>query len=144
MNEVVYGALAIPYRKRDEKYDFLLLKHKSGMWTFPGGGKDEEDETLEDCLIRELSEEIGINVDKNDLKHTGLVNKFVYGPEKPARNGMKGETHFWLLELAGDEKFGSWDNIIDHGWFSAEKIVELLPFDDERKVFLKAIERIDN
>jgi len=52
-DKVVYGALAIPYRKRDGNYEFLLLKHKGGMWTFPGGGQDEEDATLEDCLILE-------------------------------------------------------------------------------------------
>ena len=143
MDKVVYGALAIPYRKRGGVLEFLLLKHESGMWTFPGGAKDEEDEALEDCLIRELREEIGLKITKGDLKYTGLVNKFTYGPEKPVRNGMKGETHFWLLELNGDEKLSSWDKIVDHGWFTKEKIVELLPFPDEKKRFLEATKSID-
>jgi len=43
--------------------------------------------------------------------------------------------------LTGDEEFGSWDKIIDHGWFSAEETLELLPFPDERKSFLEAIEK---
>lgn len=139
----VFGALAIPYKSDSEGYKFLLLKHQGGMWTFPGGGQDEGDATLEDCLIRELQEEIGLVVEKSVLETTGLVNQFTYGPEKPARNGMKGETHFWLLKMNGNEVLGSWDKIVDHGWFDWNKIVELLPFPDERRIFLEATKKFN-
>ncbi len=139
---IVYGALAIPYRFDSDGYKFLLLKHQSGMWTFPGGGKDEEDLTLEDCLIRELREEIGLDIEKNRLEPTGLDNKFTYGPEKPARNGMRGETHFWLLKMTGDEELGSWDKISDHGWFELNRVVELLSFPDEKRTFLEATKNL--
>lgn len=140
---IVFGALAIPYKMDSDGYKFLLLKHQSGVWTFPGGGKDEADKTLEDCLIRELKEEIGLEIAKDKLEVTGLVNKFTYGPEKPARNGMKGETHFWLLKMTGNELLGSWDKIVDHGWFNSNKIIDLLPFPDERSIFLEAIKKLN-
>lgn len=49
--------------KRDDKY--LIARKRvgnlAGMWEFPGG-KLEEGESLEECLKREIYEELGIEV----------------------------------------------------------------------------------
>lgn len=38
----------------------------ANMWNFPGGGRERE-ETPEECIIRELEEELGIKISRDDI-----------------------------------------------------------------------------
>jgi mutator protein MutT len=54
---------------RDEKL-LITQRHKDshlgGLWEFPGG-KREANETFEECLVREIREELGIKISIGEL-----------------------------------------------------------------------------
>ena len=66
------GKLLIAQRHRDV--------HLGGLWEFPGG-KREPDESFEQCLARELREELGIEVVVGELVES-LTHQY---PEKTVR-----------------------------------------------------------
>lgn len=51
----------------DKDKRFLLCKEESGLWEFPGGGLDFS-ESPQDCIKRELWEEMGLKVTKVNKK----------------------------------------------------------------------------
>jgi 8-oxo-dGTP diphosphatase len=74
---------------------FLLTRrlkgtHLEGTWEFPGG-KCDPDETPEDCLIREIREELAVDAIPGELL---LVTRHDY-PERSV------ELHFFRADVAG-------------------------------------------
>ena len=66
--------------------------HLGGLWEFPGG-KREDDETFEECLVRELREELGVEVQVGKL-----FEEFTHAyPDKSVR------LRFFLCELIEGE-----------------------------------------
>ena len=65
--------------------------HLAGLWEFPGG-KCEEHETMHVCLVRELREELAVDVTPRE---TMLVTTHAY-PDKTV------ELHFIACDMAGE------------------------------------------
>lgn len=67
------AVVAIVVQTTDEPSKLVLIKrnaydgHHSGQMAFPGGKKDEEDKDLKQTAIREVEEEIGIQIHASDL-----------------------------------------------------------------------------
>lgn len=68
MTKVVEVAAAILLRKAERGTEYLLAQRPegkvyAGYWEFPGG-KVEPGETLREALVREISEELGVTIDR--------------------------------------------------------------------------------
>lgn len=78
----------------NDKGEIFVQKRPDDWWTYPGfhclfGGKCESGESPEQTIIRELKEEVNLDIDRNHLhylgsitepvsKHTDLVHQFFY------------------------------------------------------------------
>lgn len=72
-----------------------------GKWEFPGG-KFEEGETPEECLAREIKEELDIDIEVGNFF---AENKFTYS---------KGDIHllaYYIKHMSGEIKLNVHDNI---------------------------------
>lgn len=89
----------------------ILIAHNNGTYQFPGGHK-EDDETLDDCLEREIKEETGISItspgpfmqittyDSNYFNQNKKVcNKIYYYVINTDEAPNYAETHYDELEL---------------------------------------------
>jgi mutator protein MutT len=85
--------------------------HLGGLWEFPGG-KREDGESDEDCLRRELREELGIEVEVNELIES-IEHSY---PEKSVRLKF-----FRCLLLKGEPAPISCDAV---AWVSAAQLAE--------------------
>lgn len=65
--------------------------HLEGLWEFPGG-KCEPGESIHDCLVREIAEELAVTVTP---RRTILVTSHAY-PEKTV------ELHFIACDMQGE------------------------------------------
>jgi 8-oxo-dGTP diphosphatase len=110
MSQTVHVAVGVIYRQQQ----FFLTKraddaHQGGKWEFPGG-KVEGDETAQQALVRELKEEIALDVlscqpliviehnygDKKVCLEVFLVDDFLNEPS--AQEGQE-QAWFTLNEL---------------------------------------------
>ncbi len=92
------------------KGKILLLRRKDHKHLETPGGKVEEGESLEECALRELKEEIG-NVKVSDVKYLGCVDFMI-------PTGKEGKAHKFVMKyVSGDivleDKFSSYEWIED-------------------------------
>lgn len=78
----------------------LLVKRKSspgkGLFAMPGGFLDQN-ETLQECAVRELKEETEIDVDVSELKSSVFFSKVFDRPDRSLRG--RTVTHVFMIDL---------------------------------------------
>ena len=127
---VIFG-----YDYKEKELKTLLIKRKKAdkddenvfenWWALPGGFlKVDEDETIADTAIRELKEETGLKLEKDNLKEVGCFSKRYRDPrERLIHERVITIAHYALVKLRDDVK-GDTD-AKEAKWFSINEIPDL-------------------
>ncbi len=116
MSDIVHVAVAVIINEADEVC--LTLRHQDshqgGLWEFPGG-KIEQNETVEQALVREIKEELGLEIKTSrpliSIKHDYVDKKVCLHVNRVITysgqaSGLEGQQLKWLpVEQLSSYKF---------------------------------------
>ena len=128
---------AVVFRTKNERLQILLIRHvNGGHWAFPKGHV-EKGETEEQTAKREILEETGLTVIL-DNRYRQVVT---YSPKKDV---VKDVVYFVAHAPSEVKAVAQESEISQVRWVDADKAVEYVSFDNDKKVLMGAIEHYLN
>ena len=129
MNKVVVGIIS---RMKNGEPEYLLVKSKKdfGEYTgfyYPPGGHIEEDESPIQALVREVKEELDL-----DIKPTKELDV------TPGDINDQ-ETHWWLCDLVGGKLSVQKEELADAAYFTQDAMKQLTIWPTTKQFFNKYI-----
>ena len=133
---------ALIYAKKDGNTLFAFVHDVFGYWTLSkgkiGDNPEIKDETVEDGTIREINEEIGL-----DIKIIQKLGENEYVASHPEKGkSLKKVTYFLAESKYRDLVLESSGGLDDARWFQLSEIPELRIYNDIIPLITKAIEII--
>lgn len=118
----------------------LLLKKFNGDWVLPKG-RVEAKEEIRDTAIREVLEESGVKAEI--IKYIGMVH---YNYRNLKGNDIVYKTvHWYLMKTNSMESVPQKsEGFIEATFVHIDKVLDLVKYDDERKIIQKALKLIRN
>jgi 8-oxo-dGTP diphosphatase len=134
--KVAVDAIVFGYSKSDG-ISVLLVQRKyepfKNSWVIPGGFV-KENESLEEAVVRELSEETGVKLNY-------LEQLYTFGdPERDPRQRIVSVAYFGLVKTSQYQELKASTDAETAQWFSVKKIPSLAF--DHKKIFSVAIDRL--
>jgi len=124
----------------------LLVNHaKLGMW-LPPGGHIEKDETSDQALLRELSEETGLKVEilnRNDIPMKGNIRKNLSVPFYVNVHSVGDHDHCclnYVCRALNPDNVKINKELKDSAWFTKKDLDQDRIPSDVRQIALKAFE----
>lgn len=130
---------AVVYRRDGENIFFAFVHDIFGYWTL-SKGHIEEGETAEQAAVRELKEEIGLNIKVEDELET---NDYI--ASDPEKGKIKKIVTYFLASTEDKElKLKETGGLDDARWFKMEEMVDLRMYNDIKPIVIKAIKMLVN
>ncbi len=126
---------AVVASEKDGEFQLALVHDVFGYWTLAKGhieaGEDEKQGT-----IREIKEEIGLDIEIKDM-----LGENEYIASHPEKGKIRKHVYYFLAETPWHElKLESSGGLDDARWFTLDEIAELTIYDDILPIITKAIQ----
>ncbi len=128
---------AVVYAYEDDEIYLALVHDIFGHWTL-SKGKVEAGESLEECAVRELKEEM--NLDIVVKEHLGENEYIANDPEDGKK--IKKVTYFLAESKFTDIKLGSSNGLDDARWFKLRDVVNLNIYQDILHIVTTAVTKL--
>lgn len=132
------------------KKKVLLVKHKGLKKWIPAGGHLEVDETPDDALVREMKEELNLDVEilnRNDIpkaKGRSDIRRQLALPFYSNLHTVGDHEHFCLFYLVipknAEQLEVNKDELDEAEWFTAKQLEQERIPEDTKNIALKALE----
>lgn len=127
---------ALVYRKRGERVQLLLIKHRhGGHWSFPKGHVERGEAEIQTAL-REVKEETGLDI--------SLLEGFRYSVEYFPRPNVKKQVVYFLGEASPGRYKIQEEEISEIVWADLEKAYHMVSFRNDKNLIARARRRIQN
>ena len=134
ISEIVVRTKALLINDKEE----IILGYSDKTYQFPGGHL-EESETLEQCLIREIKEETGIEL--KEIKEKPFV-KIVYYSKNYRSSGKNRKNEIYYYVIKTNEKYNLYNISLDEWEKEGNFTIKVIPIKDLDQILIDSI--LDN
>lgn len=131
IDEVVIRTKALIINKNEE----ITLGYSHKTYQFPGGHL-EDGETLEECLLREIKEETGIEIIDSKIK---LFQKITYYNKNYHNSGKNRQNDIYYFVIKTDAKFDMQNSNLDEWERDGNFMVKTIPLSEVEQVIINSI-----
>jgi len=122
---------SVLYRIHDELRILVIKQARNGNWSFPKGHV-ENNETEEQTAIREVLEEVGINI----TPMNGFREVIRYSPKA----GTEKDVVYFISNPALQRVKLQRSEVSDYKWLRPQEALKTLTFHNDREVLKKALD----
>lgn len=123
------SAGAIVFKKENNKYKYLMVRHlNEGHYSFPKG-HIEKNESIMGTAKREVFEETGINFEFFNDKIQ--VNTYLMP------NGIYKDVYYFLGEAINDDITIQLEELDHADWYSKLEVLKMLTHENDKLIFVK-------
>lgn len=125
MTEPIRAAGAVAWRRQGDRVEVLLVhRPRYDDWSWPKG-KRERGETDEQCAVREVREESGVQ---------GRLGPELLSTSYRDRKGRTKVVRYWAIEAAGTPQFHPNDEVDAVRWLSVPEAAALVSYPRDAEV----------